>query len=620
MSNFKKFLGQNTNKYANKINEDVLFKIRQESLEEYMIKAFKTIESKHLKIVKYEVIEDESQFDSNQMNVTYIKNNKNKKYDKRLPIERSRYNLLRVTFHVAANDHKTGEWTEFDVTKDFLLFKQVDKYYYMIDGNKYYPIYQIVDASTYNRKNYLTMRTNLSPIVYRRNMIDIYDIYGEKFSVPAYELCIFKQKVNSLLFYLALFGYENTLRYMQMDEIIETSHSAKHNKEEQYCFKTAKGLFVKVIKYFFDNDAFTRNMVYSFLDAFKNFDNMIDVMDEDHCNYNIELGKLMTKAELEDAKKFIKGKGFLLSFSRLLDSMTQEELRLKDFNKASIYALMRWMMRNFNELKAKDNMDLKNKRIRLGEYMASHVIVRLSGKNRKFIMAQSAGKVTTKDVLDLINLDIDFITKTITGSKSALIRYDNAVNDTDFFTAFKVSFKGIGSIGEKSSNSVNIQYRGLHPSYIGRLDINNTNNSDPGMASSLVPFVKLFGKHFSNVNEPESWDTNFKAMYENYFNGKSYKFKSLDYYYDRERKSRKALKRMEDVQNFIDKDPYTEDGLIMFDVTKPKVKVLHLRSKKYKDPLEVAIKEEKKKKRGKKKKEKKEEETRTVLHLRRKKK
>ena len=77
---------------------------------------------------------------------------------------------------------------------------------------------------------------------------------------------------------------------------------------------------------------------------------------------------------------------------------------------------------------------------------------------------------------------------------------------------------------------------------------------------------------------------------------------------------------MEDVQNFIDKDPYTEDGLIMFDVTKPKVKVLHLRSKKYKDPLEVAIKEEKKKKRGKKKKEKKEEETRTVLHLRRKKK
>lgn len=604
MTSFKKFLSQNKNKYADKINEDLLFKIRQENLAEYMIKAFKTITSRHLKIKSWELIKDESKFDPNQLNVTYIKNNKNKKFDKRLPIERSRYDLLRITFHVSnVVSAKTGDLMEYDVVKEFLLFKQVDKYYYMIDGNKYYPTYQIVDASTYNRKNYLSMRTNQSPIIYKRTMTDIYDIYGEKFTVPMYELCLFKQKVNSLLFYLALFGYENTLIYMQMDEIIETSHNAKHDKEKQYCFMTENGLYIKVIKYFFDNDLFTRNMVYSLLDVLKNFTSMIDVYDENHSNYNIELGKVLTKTEIDDVKKFIKGKGFLLSFSGLLDEMTKDELRLKDFNKASIFAILRWIMRNFNELKAKDNMDLCNKRIRLGEYMAVHVINRLSSRKKKFIMAQSSGKVTDKDISDVLNLDKDFITKTITGSKSSLLRYDNAVNDTDFFTAFKASFKGIGSIGEKSSNSVNINFRGLHPSYVGKFDINNTNNSDPGMNASFTPFVKLFGKHFSNIDEPQSWDNNFKALYENYFNGKSYKYKSLDYYFDRERKSRKKLKRLEDVQNFIEKDPFTEEGLIIFDVTKPKVKILKIKKKnsEKKEPFEKAIKEIKKKKRGAKK-------------------
>ena len=62
---------------------------------------------------------------------------------------------------------------------------------------------------------------------------------------------------------------------------------------------------------------------------------------------------------------------------------------------------------------------------------------------------------------------------------SGLLRYDDNVNDMDMFSKLKFTIKGPNSLGGKSDNTISTAYRGIHPSFIGRIDINVCGNSDP---------------------------------------------------------------------------------------------------------------------------------------------
>ena len=149
MAKFLEFLNseENENELAKDFNKDLIYNLRSEPLVGFVLKAFNIIESKYLKLVSWELITDESKFDSYKVNTKYIKNKKNKKFDKRLPIKESRFDLLKLKFK-CATDEKT--WFE---DREVLLYKQIDNLYYIIEGNRYCPIYQLVDASVYNRKN-----------------------------------------------------------------------------------------------------------------------------------------------------------------------------------------------------------------------------------------------------------------------------------------------------------------------------------------------------------------------------------------------------------------------------------------------------------------------------------
>lgn len=368
--------------------------------------------------------------------------------------------------------------------------------------------------------------------------------------------------------YMAMLGYENTMKYMDMSDIIRVESFRKYNKDEEYCFPSEGGLYIKVIKYFFDNDLFVRNMVYSLIVITEECNTMNDLHD---VNYWVcVLGSKMLANPNKDATKlFIKGKSILFSFGRLLDNTTRRNLKLKDYNKASPFAILRWMLRNFNELKAKDNMDLRNKRIRMGEYMEAYLIKKLSSRMNKFM---TNNDVKLKDVELLVKMEQDYLVKTVIGAKKPLLRYDNTVNDMDMFTSLKYTIKGPGAIGENSANAVNDKYRGIDQSYVGSIDLNTCSSSDPGMSGILTPFVKMYGKYFSPKDEPQTWDDNFSTLYCNYFKAESMPFYPLDYFYNVEKKTHKALVQLENVKHFINKDPYNEEGLILLDVTKPKIK------------------------------------------------
>ena len=63
-------------------------------------------------------------------------------------------------------------------------------------------------------------------------------------------------------------------------------------------------------------------------------------------------------------------------------------------------------------------------------------------------------------------------------NSSGILRFCDAINDLDFFSKFKYTNKGPHSAGGKNSNSIGIRYRGIHPSFIGKIDLTVCGNSD----------------------------------------------------------------------------------------------------------------------------------------------
>lgn len=93
------------------------------------------------------------------------------------------------------------------------------------------------------------------------------------------------------------------------------------------------------------------------------------------------------------------------------------------------------------------------------------------------------------------------------------------------------------SLGNNNDNSISTKYRGLDPSYLGRLDINVCGTSDPGTSAILTPFCKTDGLYFDGSNEPESFKFNFDKDVTDYFSNDKFitvkpGFKSIKDYYD----------------------------------------------------------------------------------------
>ena len=225
-------------------------------------------------------------------------------------------------------------------------------------------------------------------------------------------------------------------------------------------------------------------------------------------------------------------------------------------------------------LRAKDNMDLKNKRIRMSEYIAAYMIKRLSGRMAKFM---NNNDIKLKDVETLIAMPKDFLIKTVIGSKQPLLRYNQTTNDQDLWSALKCTIKGPGAIGSGSSNSINDKYRGVHLSYLGKLDLLTSSNSDPGMSSMINPMVKMYGKYFTDEDEHQEWDDDFERLYEEYFK-KEKPIYVLDYFYKENKDmSKKLIKQLEDVKYFINNDNYYTHGIIDLDVTSDKPKFIKVK-------------------------------------------
>ena len=98
------------------------------------------------------------------------------------------------------------------------------------------------------------------------------------------------------------------------------------------------------------------------------------------------------------------------------------------------------------------------------------------------------------------------------------MKFDDRCNDLDFFSALRYTVKGPNSIGGgsggkggmKSERNISVKYRGVHPTYLGNLDINVYSSSNPGLNGSLSPFAHTNGLYFND--EPEPQDTEYRLF------------------------------------------------------------------------------------------------------------
>ena len=85
------------------------------------------------------------------------------------------------------------------------------------------------------------------------------------------------------------------------------------------------------------------------------------------------------------------------------------------------------------------------------------------------------------------------------------MKYDDLVNDMNFFQKFKVTMKGPNSLGNKNSRNIAARQRALHPSHIGILGLDTCSASDPGITNYINPLCETDGLFFKDApEEPEN--------------------------------------------------------------------------------------------------------------------
>lgn len=412
-----------------------------------------------------------------------------------ISIKESRLNTVTLKFKIEMGDKS-------EIIEKTLLFpKLIDDFYFIINGSRYYPIYQIIDAATYKTPKSLTLKTLLMPIVIKNEKKTFTDHYQNEFNTRVFILDLFKHRINILHYYFANMGVTETIRYFGYSEEeigIVSQDDIEFSEDEGFKFYNISNDMVMYVNDSVFDNVFGSDFVGMLIDMF-NSKNRLDHVDNiDY--WKRKLGSIFTKntnAQMEKADKII------LSFKRILDNRTKQILRIDDEYKDNTFGIAKWMMMNYDDLSRKDNMSLSNKRLRVNEYLLHPLLIRFSTSTYRLLNSKNVTFTNLKSIFNTLSPNF-VISKLI---QNELLRYHNAVNAIDLFTcALKFSYKGPQSISE-SGSSVNIRYRGLHTSYLGRIGLTACSSSDPGMTGTFVPFIATDGFFFTKSSDEEENNT-----------------------------------------------------------------------------------------------------------------
>lgn len=414
-----------------------------------------------------------------------------------IPLKDSDIRLLIVDYYLEVPNPKEGSPRSKNLRVLIEVPKIVDKYYFRIFGNIYSSLYQVVDGSTYNNSNSanpksqniafktLFMASRIYRYIEKLKMTN-----GETKECIWYMSNIFKKNCPLMRYLLARFGFYQTCQLLKVNDLYISDHDIE--KDDYYTVKK-NNMYISLPKYIYDNDPVAQSLMYTVYNSVSRETSLNNV-------YTLEYW-IAVLGDSYNNKTVEKGLNVLDSLESILDIPTQENLKLPEECKKNIYDIIIWILREFNELRKKDNLDISTKRIRYEEYFGAIYAIKLA--TGLYRISDEASKLQIDRLEKAIYTFPDFLLKQI--SKDSLVNYNNSVNDMDAITALKFTYKGVSGVGDGNTASIPVNYRQVHPTHLGRLDLDSSTANDPGLSGMLCPMASIHNNFFSDYKEPNNW-------------------------------------------------------------------------------------------------------------------
>jgi hypothetical protein len=476
-----------------------------------------------LKVLNFETIKDYNEINRTLYEYYSSKTKNGKRIDNNyeyINLRDSDIMLLKVTYYIKLNvpenkiriDSKTGELERSEGTVDVLIAlpRYVDKYYFRILGNYYNPIFQIVDGSTYNnstsnsKTQTITLKTQFMPIKVYKEYYDLVDICDKQaHRCVLFASYVFTKKTDTIKFILGRYGFYGTLEMLGLEGIYIQKAEGNEPLDPNifYNFTDKQGkIILSVIKRLFDKDNVTQSFCYTILKSVRKLDKFDEIYNPRY--WNRSLGADFQSATLD------KGIPVLDSLESIYDLKTKQSIRLPAEEKEDTYCILRWMMREFSYLKQRDNIDISTKHPRKAdEYLPAIYAKKIS--TGIYRISDKGKNISFKDVTRVIDTAPDYILKSINSAN--LVDYVDLVNDNDAELALSYTYKGISGLGDQGNGTaVPIIYRSVHPSHLGRVDLDSSSASDPGLSGIICPMAKVYDGSFSDYEEPNGWEDFYK--------------------------------------------------------------------------------------------------------------
>lgn len=170
------------------------------------------------------------------------------------------------------------------------------------------------------------------PICVKRHPIEVEDMDGHIHNLPYYTVFVFRKEIPILLFYLA-HGIDYTMSYLNVNNVVEFIEEMPTEKDPDYIyFGLSSKCFMKVDRSLFNKHPYIQSIVGGFANI---------------CTTRVTLQSLDTPEEwikkIANPPSYDKGKSVLKYFNRLMDLTTQKILKVPEYYKEDIYAVLRWI-------------------------------------------------------------------------------------------------------------------------------------------------------------------------------------------------------------------------------------------------------------------------------------
>lgn len=481
-----------------------------------------------IKVYSYKVVDDYDEI--NDILYRYYEDltknkSKSKKRDNQyeyINLNESAIRLLIVTYYL--KDRNEEDYLDVIIA----VPRIVDKYYFKINGIMRSTLFQIVDGSTYNNGTSnakvpsITLKIIFMAARVTRYYANVQTTKGQDIRATYYHSRVFNKGVAAIKYILAKFGFYGMLDFMGLNGAIYMTKEDPDN-DDMYTFKTQNGAFISSPKFLFDHNVLVQSIVVSLLNSLSDPNLPFEPIFTTEfwtrsLGADFSGGGATRLAAIYDpdddsvTDTLEKGYSILDSFESIYDISTRESIKLPPEDKETTYHILRWIMREFNSLRMKDNLDIGCKKIRFAEYIAAlyafkiaRGIYRVSDMNKK---------ATILSIRKAIRTDPNFLLTAITKSKMA--PYRNMVSDMDSMQALKFTYKGVSGLGEGSNQSIPDIYRSIHPSHIGRVDLDSSSDGNPGITGTLCPYAPTYDGFFEDYQEPNSWEQEFMQTMDEY--------------------------------------------------------------------------------------------------------